>query len=438
MMTKKTLPLSVRVTWVATPSPMGQFITPDVLPPTTYCRRLLIPNDPKWIGAVSGALLPMMHASEWVSFGGITPEEAAERAAVMLNQYWTIESSCEDDMACCDDQVKIHRFNPDTGRAEISLDDGVTWQGDPADTQNQINLLPPLVKSGGGKTRCDAATNGSEHINELITATAENLTTAETVFQLAVGIAEAILGLFLILISAGTLTAPVTLVATSIWAAATALFGLGISAYNAYWTVDKQDLILCLLYCYIGSDGQFTESQYQDWREAMKAQLPASPAFDIVMTAINAGGARGLSQMCSYGNAAEADCSSCDCPQCIIDDWSVSLWYGGTYFPEGDSNVKGIEVARGDDWIIIQSQDRGDGQQVLSMTTAGGTKACGFTTEWVGDSPAHALHFFNYAPNHANYLTQTQDETNPFGAPFTQFYMQMDPGTWLVKLTLTT
>jgi hypothetical protein len=333
---------------------MGQFITPDVLPPDTFCRRLLIPNDPKWIGAVSGALIVMIYASEWESYGGITPDEAAARSKVMLDDFWA-SNGCGEDMNCCDDQVRIKRINPVTGRPQISLDNGVTWQPDPADTQNNIQLLPPIVKEGSSNTQCDAATNASEHINELITATGENLTTASTIFALAVGIAEAILGLFLILISAGTLTAPVTAVATAIWAAATSLFSLGISAYNSYWTVDKQDAILCALYCTIGANGQFTEAQYQEFRTKILGQLPASPALDIVMTSINVGGATGLSQMASYGNAALADCSSCVCDECDPLNWDV---------PAGHPEL-GIVLGYGDGYVDIQAGLNSDGRYYL-------------------------------------------------------------------------
>lgn len=307
---------------------MGQFITPDLLPPDTFCRRLFIPNDPKWIGTISGALLPLIYASEWVQVDGITTEEAAERAKVMIDEFWADNGCGGDDMECCDDRVILHRFDPETGRPQVSSDGGETWTTDPGDVQNSIPLYPPLVGGGGGKTKCDAATNCSEHVNELIDATQTNLETAGTVFSLAVAIAEAVLGLFLILVSAGTLTAPVVAVATAIWGAGTAAFALGAEAFDAYWTVDKKDAILCAIYCEIGENGQFTEAQYQAFRTRIKATLPASPAFDIVMTTINAGGATGMSQMASYGNAALADCSSCDCAPCIDQCEMDITWYG--------------------------------------------------------------------------------------------------------------
>lgn len=414
---------------------MGQFITPDVLPEDTFCRVLLIPNDPKWIGAVSGALLPMMHASEWVSFGGLDPEIVAARCEVMLNEFWA-SNGCEN-MNCCPPEVAIHRFDPDTGRPQVSYDGGLTWGDDPADPENLVQLYPPLVTEGGSKTKCDAATNASQHINELITATGENLDTAGDVFELVVAIAAAVLGLVLILVSAGALTAPVTAVATAIWAAGTAAFELGVDLYNAYWTTDKQDAILCSLFCFIGENGQFTEDQYQGFRADIKSTLPASPAFDIVMTAINAVGARGLSQMASYGAAALADCGDCECGDpCDIDNWHNALWYGGDYLPSPPATTFGTEIDRGADYITIQSSDRGDGQQAISLSTADGLFCCAFTAEFIGAAPGSILHFFNYCDAHAAYETMVQDNTAPFTHAFTQCYLQMDPGSWVVKFTI--
>jgi len=325
---------------------MGQFITPPTIPEDTYCRRILIPNTPEWIGTVTGALMPLIYASEWVQTTGVSPQEAAERAQEMFNLYVNSGNDGEcGDMACCEEKVIIHRYNPVTGRPEISDDGGETWKPDPADVQNQIPLYPPLVTDGGSSTKCDAATNASEHINELIDATGENLNTAGDVFTLAVGIAEAVLALFLILISAGTLAPIVTAVATAIWAAASAAFSLGYDLYMAYWTTDKKDAILCALFCNIGEDGQFTEAQYQAVRAKIKGQLPASPALDIVMTAINAGGARGLSQMASYGNAAEADCSSCDCGEIGVYNVNQTTGVFDLLLPdEGTDNIYTIEA----------------------------------------------------------------------------------------------
>jgi len=307
---------------------LGGFPTPDVIdPPESMRVTLCVPKNRDHLSAFFGALWELTMWNSWQPDAAHTGKELA----AVWYRYWLSwnrnmsDEEC-DEMACCPPEVAIRRFNPDTGRPEVSYDDGVTWSDDPDDPENLVQLYPPLVTEGGDKTKCDAATNASQHISELITATGENLDTAGDVFELVVGIAGAILALVLIIVSAGALTAPITAIATAIWAAGTAAFELGVDLYNAYWTTDKQDAILCALYCHIGENGQFTEEQYQEFRSEIKETLPASPAFDIVMTAINAVGARGLSQMASYGAAALADCASCEpCGAGCADSWVVTF-----------------------------------------------------------------------------------------------------------------
>jgi len=268
--------------------PQGGFVPPPEVPDDRKCIKIYIPNDVYDRGAFWGALWELTFSYNWQEFS----EGQSRLMADLWREIWIDAYERSNGMNCCDDQPILHRIDPVTGEQQVSYDNGTTWKPDPDAIPNQITLLPPLVKEGSSSTKCDAATNASEHINELIDSTGNNIQTAGTVFSLAVAVAEAVLALFLILVSAGTLTAPVTAVATAIWAAATSAFALGYEAYVAYWTVDKKDAILCALFCYIGEDGQFTEAQYQSFRSKVKSQLPASPALDLVMTAINAGGRR--------------------------------------------------------------------------------------------------------------------------------------------------
>jgi len=364
---------------------MGQFITPPSIPEDVYCRRLLIPNTPEWIGTVTGALMIMIYESEWKQTTGISADDAAERANLMFQQYLVSgdDGECGDMNNCCPELVIIHRFNPDTGRPEVSDDGGETWTPDPNDPQNAIPLLPPLTSGGSGKTKCDAATNASEHFNELITEIGTNLTTAVTVFDLSVAIAEAVLALVLVLVSAGALTPIVTAVATAVWGAATALFALGIEAYNTYWTTDKKDAVLCAIYCNIGEDGQFTDAQYNAFVQKIKDTLPASAALNAVMSAVNAGGARGMSQMASYGNAAEADCSSCDCGTCAT-EWTIGNIDGGASFGTINSVTDGVynvsaQLFGGDGhyYLTMKTPSEGDCCQVEDVTSIAGAPSAG-------------------------------------------------------------
>lgn len=345
---------------------------PDVIdPPESMQMTLCIPKNRDHMAAFFGALYQLTVWQSW-------QEDDAHNGTLVAQVWWRYflswnrsmnDIDCEDGMSkCCTPNPELKRIDPVTERPQVSYDNGATWQASADDTQSQITLLPPIVRSGSPSTKCDAATNAIQHINELITATGENLTTASDVFSLALGIAEAALGLFLILISAGTLTAPVVAVATAIWAAATGVFNLGIDGYNSYWTTDKQDLIFCKIVCNIGENGQFTEAQYQAFRAEVKAALPASPAFDIVMTAINVGGAQGLSQMASYGSWATADCDSCSCGEHI----RLYVTPGGV----------GTETSFEDDWLYVTAQLAGPRYELWVQYSSGETnhEVCGYCT----------------------------------------------------------
>lgn len=300
-----------------------------ILPPEVSderkCIKIYIPNDVYDRGAFWGALYDLTFSYNWQNG---TPEKARE-VANMWNEIWQEAYERSNGVNCCNEDAIIKRINPETGMPEVSYNNGASWVPDPSGPASAISLLPPIVTDGGSSTKCDAATNASEHINELIEATHTNLASAATVFELATAVAEAALAIFIVIVSGGTLSPLVATLMAAIWAAATGVFNLGLEAFDAYWTVDKKDAILCALYCNIGENGQFSESQYQAFRAKVKDTLPASPAFDIVMTTINAGGATALSQMASYGNAAEADCSSCDCSDCSCNmsnwDWDTAI-----------------------------------------------------------------------------------------------------------------
>lgn len=349
---------------------------PDVIdPPDSMAYTLCIPKNMDHRAAFFGALYQLTMWNTWQNDGTTHGKEVA---AVWM-RYWLSwnrnfsEIDCEDGMAkCCTPNPELKRIDPVTERPQISYDGGVTWQASPDDTQSQITLLPPIVRSGSPSTKCDAATNAIQHINELITATGENLSTAADILSLAVAVAETALGLFLIIVSAGSLTAPVIGLATAIWAAATGVFNLGIDGYNAYWTTDKQDAIFCAIVCNIGDNGQFTEAQYQAFRAKVKAVLPASPAFDIVMTAINAGGAQGLSQMASYGSWATADCDSCACSEGCTQVWNIS--------EPNPGDVLGVITSQDDNQILAQTTNPQGGSGYYIYMDDGGLSNCCYVT----------------------------------------------------------
>lgn len=289
------------------------FITPNNLPTGLFCRQILIPNDPYWIGLVSGALMEFQYPSAWEQRTGITAEQAADRWLEMLNQYWV--SNCEGDGMPCEGGCPeiLRRIDPVSGVPQISDDGGSTWRTDPTSAIAQIVAQPPAITSGAAANRCDAASNGKQHIEDLITGCSNQLDTAITVFDLAVAVMEIVLELAILFISGGTASPLVIALAPAIWGAAHAAFEFGKSAFDAYWTTDEKDKILCALFCTIGADGSFNDAQFAAFLSRWKADATPSPAFNFVYSALKPIGAKGLSNYCSYGESADADCSSCGC-----------------------------------------------------------------------------------------------------------------------------
>lgn len=332
------------------------FITPDNLPTGTFCRQILIPNSPYWIGLVSGALLPFTYASEWSQVTGITPDEAAERWLQMLNEYWN--SDCGGDGMPCEGNCPevLRRFNPDTLQPEISTDGGSTWVLDPQSAVAQLVAQPPPVPAGISATKCDAATNGKEHIEQLIAGCSDNLGTAINVFDLAVAVVEIVLEIAILFISGGTASPLVIALAPAIWGAAHAAFEFGKAAFDAYWTEDERDKILCALYCTIGEDGNFTGSEYNEFIARWKEDATPSVAFNFVLKALQPIGVKGLNNYCAYGAAADADCSDCECFEpCDPHAWDI---------------IDGTDVVYGTD-------DDGDYVELTSVTDIPNTGAQG-------------------------------------------------------------
>lgn len=65
------------------------WLTPDTDGEGAYiCRPLFIPDDPRFIMAVSGALYDLALPENWELFGAVTPAAAAGLGLAMLEQYF--------------------------------------------------------------------------------------------------------------------------------------------------------------------------------------------------------------------------------------------------------------------------------------------------------------------------------------------------------------
>ena len=321
------------------------------------CVVVRVPNIPAHRQAFIGAVAELTHAYNW----GDDSAHTALEIAYLWKNVWDemmehfYDNDCGENMVkCCVVDITIHiihRVNPDTGRLEVSNDDGTTWYPDPDDPVHMIPSLPPPVPAGVSATKCDAATNGAQHIYDLIAGTKANLDNAISVFDLGVAIAGLALEIALVIFSGGAaawaLTPQILALVGLIWGAARALFSMGAEAFDTYWDSDERDKILCALYCTIGDNGAFTDAQFEAFMTRWKVVGTPSPALDMMTGTIRGIGAKGLSQYAAYGNAADSDCSSCNCG-CDITHWEIQI---GTLIERDDTHITLQCVEFGGSWI---------------------------------------------------------------------------------------
>lgn len=274
--------------------------------------KICIEVNRSWLPALLGMVQPYRYPEHWL--GTLAENKQARSDVLKLLDILTEAERCDMTNECCIQTIVIiHRIDPITLQLQISIDGGETWTTDPESPVNKIVAQSPPVPAGISATKCDAATNGKQHIEDLILACHDWLGTAESVYELVVGIMTALLVLVIAYFTLGAAATAAAELAGTIWAAGHAAFDYGIAAFDANWTTEERDKILCALFCHIGDDGTFTNSQYQAFLGDWKSKAAVNPAFWLVYNSLTATGLVGLNNLCSYGNAADADCESCPC-----------------------------------------------------------------------------------------------------------------------------
>lgn len=298
------------------------FPIPAVIDPPKQCIQIMIPNHPEWKAVIAGLLFELSYWFNWERTGDTS---GAQCAAVWKEVFNSIDWS---DMSCCCDAPAITvRINATTGNVEQSSDGGATWQPQPGGLPSLIVQPVPPVTSGVSATKCDAATNVTGQVDVWIDQVSNDFTTAISLLEFGVAVLEAILIAVVTILSAGVLTAAEALVLPTIAAALFAAWGAGKTVFDAYWTTDVKDAILCAVVCHIGDDGSFTDAQFSATWTDINDQLPPSPAKMLFMGFLSSVGAPGLNAMAATGTAADADCGDCECSD------FVRLWVstgGGT------------------------------------------------------------------------------------------------------------
>jgi len=329
------------------------YLTPDAPPDDTVCFTLKIPNDVAWIGIVKGAISELIKSYNFEDFGDYSSADTALRFLQMYEEF----AFSECDMGCCYDTV-LHRTTT-AGAMEISIDGGVTWTPDPEDPRSTVSTLPAPVPAGVSGTKCDAASNGKQHLEDMILGASTSLDTATTVIEL-------VTDLLLLLLAALFLPEALPVLIPLLITTSVALFALGKTAFDAYWTTDEKDKILCALYCYISDDGDFNETTFAQVIARLTTDLTPSAAKDWFINEINVMGFRGLNNLCAYGSSADSDCSSCTCGSCVA---------GWTFIP---NPTGGSAVIDGDALVCTTSDVNTDGKYyVLLEKDSGCHTGCG-------------------------------------------------------------
>lgn len=377
-------------------------------------------ND-EWISHLLGVLTALDQPDTWLG----TADEIYDARQQVNEIMVAFMEECNPMSNCCPEPLT--RINSD-GTMDVSYDGGMTWQ--PATTEDPRNTapqLPPIDDGEGADKKCKAANRVVRQMKDQQETWANSLGTGLSIAQLAFAFASAIVVFAFSLTGIGAILWPAFL------GLCASLVGTGETAYNDLFTTDVWNTVLCKIYCNCGEDGQFTQSQFLEIRTELDAAGFDDQVALSFSSLLNAWQVAGLNNAAKIPTSDNLDCSDCDCPSCTPDGWTIGIWIDGTFYH--DIAATGTIVEVGADYIIAQSTDRGDGQQVIGFTSLDGTTCCKVLPTFVGDPPDSTLHFYNNCPDHANYSDMVEDNTGPSCREATFWYFQMSPGTWQIKFT---
>jgi len=306
-------------------------------------------------------------------------DEERQHSVDLFTDLRTILMSSQN--CCCGSEsltiVIEHRITID-GRVEISIDGGSTWSSDPNDISHNIPAYPPPVTAGVSATKCDAATNGHQHALDMIAEISAGFDSTDTLLDFIKLVADIIVDLLLIYFGAGAGIGVIDTLIEVLFGAVKDVYAAHKTAWDTYWTSDETDKILCALYCNISDDGTFTDSSYAAVISKLQSDLTPSAQKDLFIQTYKAVGLAGLNKYCSYGSAADSDCSDCSCGVCDLDQWT-------TYF--------GTENSRTDSAINVTAVIDGSRYDV-GFKTGGDSQCCSYVSiAFDGESPS-IVHFY--------------------------------------------
>jgi len=328
---------------------LPNFEIPAVInPEKTRCIQIEIPDDETWVRNFVGILSMPMFWFNWQRTGDTSGKQCADVWFALFQQIdWS-------NMSCCPDI--LYQINPD-GTISISTDGGATYHpagnSDPRKTAPQ---LPPLGGSSGDSKKCSAANNVVRQIKDVQAGNSNNIGTVSTIAEmalLAAGLAV------LVFFTAGIATYLVGL----FFELAGALLTTTKTAYDAEFDSDVWNDLLCELFCNIGDDGIFTQTNFSDISAWSDDHYSGNVALTITSTLI-AWQLEGLNNAARIATSDNLSCAGCSCAGCNIDLWD--------YF-DGDS---GTTVSKDTTTWEIAANIRGDGQYYIIICAPTSVDCC--------------------------------------------------------------
>lgn len=142
------------------------WVTPDTPAPETFRGRCFsVPDDIRLVGAVTGALLPLVDAANWEEDGTMTAEEAADIMSAAFEAF--VSGDCGGDSPCVTPGTDGPIFRIGTNGHVEQLDNGewVEPFGDYA-----LPLPEPRTETTSDEKQCSAASNAANALKLLYEA----------------------------------------------------------------------------------------------------------------------------------------------------------------------------------------------------------------------------------------------------------------------------
>ena len=391
------------------------FPIPDDIHADPFCLCIQVPNDPIWKSVVAGLLDEL---NQWYNWQRDEARSGKECAQVWRNLYsqidWTTMS------CCCDNSTTEFRWTID-GVLEISIDSGATWTPSPGnDPRNNSTQFPPVAGDDGSDKKCVAATGMVALMKEQV---ADQLTDDMSRYTLAQLIKD---------FTGTEINSGANIFQTLITIASNQIFALVIATLRAALTTTVFDTLLCIFYCAMEDDASFTQSGVTEVTTQIGDQI-GGVATLFLQQLVNLLGVVGMTNLARSNGATTGDCSACtDCPSsCSPSDWTNAIYYSGSSHPARGGTI----IDTGADYVIIESGDRGDGQQEINFRVDDLVTCCTVHYEFVGAASPSRLTWSTPCGTSAELENWVRNDLLPNENDVTSYYFQLDPGSWQMKFT---